>query len=138
MAAEKNISLVIDLDGRSEVFADQNMVDSIIRNLVSNAIKFTKDQGEVIISAHRDKNRMEVTVSDTGVGIAPQDLDKLFNIESKHSTLGTAQEKGTGLGLVLCKEFVEKHKGTIWIESEKGKGSQFKFTLPLSKDKEKL
>ena len=97
---------------------------------MSNAIKFTKVGGTININVEENSKNITISVSDNGVGIAPGDLTKLFNISEVFSTRGTANEKGTGLGLLLCKEFVEKHGGKIWVESEVGKGSDFKFTLP--------
>jgi len=114
------------------LFADQNMLKTILRNLISNAIKFTYPNGKINIYAETDDNNINITIADNGVGIDQNDIPKLWDIASKHSTYGTADEKGTGLGLLLCKEFVEKHGGKIWVESELGKGSDFKFTLPVS------
>ena len=114
------------------VFCDKNMINTVIRNLLTNAVKFTTNKGKITTAIKLIENNYEVTISDTGVGISPENIDKLFRIDSKHQTLGTADEKGTGLGLILCKEFIEKHKGKIWAESEKGKGSDFKFTLQIA------
>lgn len=110
--------------------ADRDMLLTIMRNLLSNAIKFTKSNGEINIKAEENPDSVIISISDNGVGIAPKDLDKLFKISEVHTTKGTAEEKGTGLGLLLCKEFVEKHGGKISVESEEGKGSTFNFTLP--------
>lgn len=129
----KRITLNSSIPSNLEVFADPNMVSTLIRNLVSNAIKYNREDGSVNISAHKSESMLIVSVEDTGLGIRPQQLDKLFKIESAESTPGTANEQGTGLGLLLCKEFVEIHKGRIWVESEEGKGSVFHFTIPLSK-----
>lgn len=129
-AENKNISLYSDISKDTIIYADANMVTMIIRNLVSNAIKFTHEGGEVKISSETKGNEEEITISDTGVGIRPETIEKLFRIDNHHSTLGTANEQGTGLGLILCREFIEKNGGKIWIESEVGKGSEFKFTLP--------
>jgi signal transduction histidine kinase len=112
------------------VAADLQMVKTILRNLISNAIKYTNINGEIIINACELKKYVEVTVKDNGVGISVENQRKLFQIDSFHSTPGTKDEKGTGLGLLLCKEFVELHGGNIRIESEPGKGSRFAFTLP--------
>ena len=105
------------------------MLDTVLRNLVSNAIKFTNENGRIDIYGEQDNSFVTITVSDNGVGIEPEAMEKLFDITLKNSTLGTAKETGTGLGLLLCKEFVEKHGGRIWVESEVGKGSTFYFTL---------
>jgi signal transduction histidine kinase len=98
---------------------------------VTNAIKFTNNGGAININANQTDSDVTISISDNGVGIAPDDLTKLFDISQVITTKGTAKETGTGLGLLLCKEFVEKHGGKIWVESEVGKGSDFKFTLPI-------
>ena len=103
---------------------------TIFRNLISNATKFTPKDGCITITATQTNKHIEITVADTGVGIPPKTLPLLFKIENTVTTKGTANEVGTGLGLILCKEFVEKHKGKIWVESTEGKGSKFIFTLP--------
>ncbi len=103
----------------------------MIRNLISNAIKFTPESGSVTLSAQVARQQVKVSITDTGVGMSPEVVSKLFRIDTKHSTKGTADEKGTGLGLILCKEFIEKNGGRIGVESEPGKGSVFFFTLPL-------
>jgi len=107
-----------------------------LRNLISNAIKFTNSNGKINVTALQNYNFIEITVSDNGVGMNEETRNKLFSLEKNETTIGTANEKGSGLGLVLCKEFVEKHGGKIWVESEEGKGSDFKFTLPLNKSHE--
>jgi len=114
------------------IFADKNMLNTVLRNLVSNSIKFTNRNGQITIYAEKSNTNVILTVSDNGIGIEPETLNKLFEISQKITTEGTENEKGTGLGLLLCKEFVEKHSGKIWVESELGKGSDFKFTLPLN------
>ena len=106
------------------------MVKTILRNLINNAIKYTNINGEITINASELKQFVEVTVKDNGIGISADNKKKLFKIDTFHSTPGTHDEKGTGLGLLLCKEFVELHGGNIRIESEAGKGSRFAFTLP--------
>ena len=106
------------------------MLKTVMRNLVSNAIKFTHNGGAININAEENSGNVIISVSDDGIGISPDNITKLFDISQVLSTKGTAKEKGTGLGLLLCKEFVEKHGGKIWVESEVGKGSDFKFTLP--------
>jgi PAS domain S-box-containing protein len=113
------------------VFADIDMLKTVLRNLISNAIKFTNKNGVISINAEQTDSYVTISVSDDGIGIAPDDLTKLFNISEVITTKGTAKETGTGLGLLICKEFVEKHGGKIWVESEVGKGSDFKFTLPI-------
>jgi len=114
--------------------ADLNMLKTILRNLISNAIKFTNKNGEINIYAEINIDNVIITISDNGVGIGENDQTKLWNFSNPFTTEGTANEKGTGLGLLLCKEFVEKHGGKIWVESDFGKGSDFKFTMPLCND----
>ncbi len=128
--SNKNISIINNVTPELSVFADSAMVSTIFRNLVSNAIKFSYSSGVIEISAVQQNNLVEICVSDTGVGIRKEDLSKLFKIETQFNTSGTGKESGTGLGLILCKEFVEKNKGTIWVKSEFGKGSKIYFTLP--------
>jgi len=113
------------------VFADIDMLKTVLRNLVSNAIKFTGNGGAINISTKENSENATISVSDNGIGIKAENIIKLFDISQVISTSGTANETGTGLGLLLCKEFVEKHGGKIWVESEAGKGSDFKFTLPV-------
>lgn len=131
ISKQKDITLTHTLTEPIEVIADSNMIQTVLRNLIMNAIKFSYAKGEIRISATRRDSFVEIAVEDNGVGISPENLSKLFKIESSITTKGTANEKGTGLGLMLCKEFVEKHGGRIWVESEPGKGSAFKFTIPL-------
>jgi signal transduction histidine kinase len=130
-AQKKNITLFSFVDKTVSVFADGNMINTVIRNLLSNAIKFTPENGKVEISAKREGDLIEILVSDTGVGIKQGDIGKLFKVDVSHSTIGTAEEQGTGLGLILCKDFVESNGGDIWVESELGKGSRFYFSLPI-------
>jgi signal transduction histidine kinase len=134
IAGIKNITIDYSEDEHITVFADTDMLKMILRNLVSNAIKFTATGGTISISARQKQSDITVTVSDNGVGIPPENMAKLFDISELLTTKGTAKETGTGLGLLLCKEFVEKHGGRIWVESEVGKGSEFKFTLPIKVD----
>jgi len=130
IANGKNIALNLISDTNIEVYADTNMLKTIMRNLVSNAIKFTGKGGRVDIYAQPKERETTITVSDNGVGIEPANLAKLFDISKVYSSSGTEKERGSGLGLLLCKEFVEKHGGKIWAESKAGSGSLFKFTLP--------
>ncbi len=127
---KKNIKVDVTAKEEVRVFADANMFSSVVRNLVANAIKFTHPHGRITIEIRKRENECEVIVSDTGIGIPEENIAKIFRIDSNHSTLGTNGEKGTGLGLILCKEFIEKHNGKIWVESVEGKGSRFIFTLP--------
>jgi signal transduction histidine kinase len=130
VASQKQITLIQSVKPDLNVSADIQMVKTILRNLISNAIKYTNINGEIIIDANEVKQYVEVAIKDNGVGISPEQQRKLFKIDSFHSTPGTHDERGTGLGLLLCKEFVELHGGNIRIESEAGKGSRFAFTLP--------
>ena len=131
-AARKGIQLNRQGDRDAQVYADRNMINSVLQNLISNAIKFTERGGEVTVASHASDHTVEISVRDTGVGISPENLDKLFRIDENLSTTGTEDEEGTGLGLVLCKEMIEKHEGRIWAESEPGRGSAFYFTLPCA------
>jgi signal transduction histidine kinase len=130
-AEVKNITVKSSNIDNISVFADIDMLKTVLRNLVSNAIKFTNKGGTIIINAEENSENVTISVSDNGIGIFPDRLNKLFDISNRHSARGTEEETGTGLGLVLCKEFVEKHGGKIWVESEQNKGSVFKFTLPV-------
>jgi signal transduction histidine kinase len=113
------------------VFADTNLLQTVIRNLVSNAVKFTSKGGKVNISAKASTDsNIEISVQDTGIGMSQKLLGDLFKLDVKTTRKGTNGEPSTGLGLLLCKEFIEKHGGQIWAESEVGKGSSFHFTLP--------
>ncbi|MDQ1772784.1 cyclic nucleotide-binding domain-containing protein [Labilibaculum sp. A4] len=127
---EINIEAVIDEDLR--IPADPNMINTVVRNLVSNAIKFTPRGGSITVSSHVTPNKVEIWVTDTGIGIDSEGKKKLFRIDEQLMKSGTENETGTGLGLILCKEFIEMHNGNIWVESEPGKGSSFKFSLPVS------
>lgn len=111
-------------------FFDRNMITTVIRNLISNAIKFTPENGRIVVEVTADSEKYKVSVQDNGVGISDTDIAKLFRIDSNPSTIGTSQEQGTGLGLILCRDFVEKNGGKIAVESEVGKGSRFYFTVP--------
>ncbi len=130
-ANSKNIKLQTILNSNNYVSADKEMLLTILRNLVTNAIKFTYSGGNIKILAETIENHVQFTISDNGMGIPPEYLDKLFDIDCSLSKEGTENEKSTGLGLILCKEFVEKHNGKIWVESKLGKGSDFIFTIPL-------
>jgi signal transduction histidine kinase len=127
----KNITLDILQSTDIEIYADQNMLMTIIRNLIANAIKFTNNGGRVEISAISMKDQNEIIVSDNGTGITSEIKNSLFILTGNITTKGTANETGSGLGLILCREFVEKHGGTIWVESEIGRGSSFHFTIPV-------
>ncbi len=130
-AKEKNITINYSLADHLNVFADIDMLKTVLRNLVSNAIKFTSNGGAINIKAEENSDNITISVSDNGIGIAHDALNKLFDISEVLTTKGTAGETGSGLGLMLCKDFVEKHNGKIWVESEVGIGSTFMFTLPI-------
>ena len=129
-AEKKEIDITIATPESIILWADENMLKTIFRNLVSNAIKFSNKGGKVRISAEMNPSNTLITVSDNGVGIEDDEQAKLFEISQSISNIGTMGEKGTGLGLKLCKELIEKHKGKVWVESKVGIGSNFKFTLP--------
>ena len=129
-ARQKQIALNHNIEPNLNINADLQMVKTILRNLISNAIKYTNTGGEITLIASECKQFIEITVKDNGIGISPETQRNLFRIDSFHSSAGTNNEHGTGFGLLLCIEFVELHGGNIWIESEQGKGSEFKFTLP--------
>lgn len=132
IAQNKKITLTSQVEEDLKVMADMDHINLVIRNLINNAIKFTPKGGEVLIQNKLEEDNCVVIVKDTGVGIKPEDIHLLFDKTSQISTYGTANEKGTGLGLVLCKEMIEKNGGEIWAESEVGKGTIFYFTLPLA------
>jgi signal transduction histidine kinase len=129
-AAAKDITILYEPAEVVLASAHMPSVTTVIRNLISNAIKFTPPGGAIKLNALKNSNEVVVSVADTGVGMSKPVMDKLFRLDAKHSTLGTANEKGTGLGLILCKDFVEKNGGRLWVESEEGKGSTFYFSLP--------
>ena len=130
-AVAKNITINYYIADSIKVFADIDMIKTVLRNLISNALKFTNSGGTINVSSEENSENVTISISDNGVGIKAENITKLFNISEVITTKGTAEETGTGLGLLLCKEFVEKHGGKIWVESEVGKGSVFKFTLPI-------
>lgn len=129
---KKKIKITTNIDDKFEVFADKNSVSVIIRNLISNAIKFTDHNGAIKVNAEIKDNMAVISVKDSGIGISSDNIDRIFLLDGSISTKGTANESGTGLGLLLCKEFVEKNNGKIWVDSKKGEGSNFFFTLPLT------
>jgi len=129
---EKGIRLVRNFQNNTRIYADSNMIRFILQNLIANAIKFTPRGGEIILSARQDGDMLEIAVSDNGIGISEKNIAKLFRIDVIYTNLGTEKEKGTGLGLILCKEMIEKHGGRIRVESEEKKGSIFSLTCPVS------
>ncbi|SFR48063.1 Tetratricopeptide repeat-containing protein [Robiginitalea myxolifaciens] len=130
LAERKSIRIVSKVDGSVQTWSDPNQIDIVIRNLISNAIKFTPHNGMVTLKARELETEWEISVRDTGMGMDRITLGKLFQDKTHHTTYGTDKEKGTGLGLSLCKEMVEKNNGRIWVESIMRKGSTFYFTLP--------
>lgn len=131
MATSKKISISYLFENTPSVFADKNMVITTVRNLLHNAIKFSYEESTIIVETYVENNKLVTTITDNGVGISEQDLPKLFKIEEQVTNVGTKKEKGSGLGLILCKEFIEKNNGEITVVSKKGEGSTFSFTLPL-------
>ncbi|MCD4695611.1 MAG: tetratricopeptide repeat-containing sensor histidine kinase [Bacteroidales bacterium] len=132
-AIRKEIKIITDFNSRVEVFADKGMADVVIRNLLSNAIKFTKKKGRIEISVIENIDNVQIGIIDNGVGIKQSEIAKLFRIDSMVKSAGTENEMGTGLGLNICKEFVKRNKGEIWVESLENNGSRFFFTLPKIK-----
>ena len=129
-AEQKGIAIINEIPQTQKVFADDKMTYTILRNLLTNSVKFTKRDGKVVIRSKKiDAKHVEISVCDTGIGMSAENVKKLFKIEEKFSSVGTEGESSTGLGLLLCKEFIEKNGGTIWVESQVGKGSTFTFSL---------
>lgn len=133
-AEKKQIQLQQQIKGRQFIYADKDMIETVLRNLLTNAIKFSNRNSVINVNAVIDRDFTEIEVVDSGIGIDQKTIDTLFRLDATHSSSGTENESGTGLGLILCKEFVEKNKGTIRVESEQGKGSKFIFTLPVYKE----
>ena len=132
---KKDIDLIINSDEQTIVYADIDMLATVFRNIVSNAIKFSHQGGSITITTKNEYGICIISVKDNGVGISEKNIKKIFRIDSNYSTKGTMGELGTGLGLILCKEFIEIHKGKIWVDSQPEKGSTFSFSIPLSKQK---
>ncbi len=130
-AVNKKIAVYAEIPYEMTVYADRNMLHFVLRNLIDNAIKFTGEGGKVWVNATCTDDRAEISVSDTGVGIPQEDIPKLFRVDTYHSTAGTANETGTGLGLIICSEFVARHGGTIQVDSQPGSGTTFCFQLPV-------
>lgn len=130
-AENKQIEVIYTDVSPMMVTGDTRMIDTILRNLLTNAIKFTHQQGRVTVSARKNNGHAEIMIVDSGIGIAQENLGKIFLLDNKYTRKGTEKERGSGLGLILCREFVEKHGGKIRVESEPGKGSSFIFTLPV-------
>jgi signal transduction histidine kinase len=132
LADKKNISIHNKLNKNTSITADKNMVVTILRNLINNALKFTPNGGDVWLNAQQNDDHILISVKDNGVGMTEDKLKQLFRIDQNISTKGTNQETGTGLGLIVCKEFAEKHGGTLSVESKKGQGSTFMLRLPIN------
>ncbi|MBN2484659.1 MAG: hybrid sensor histidine kinase/response regulator [Bacteroidales bacterium] len=128
--SKQNIAIENNIPAGTKVYVDVNTIETVLRNLISNAIKFSNNNNSIKIECSVAKNETIVCVSDNGVGISESNKEKLFRIDQNFSTKGTDSESGTGLGLILCKEFVEKNHGKIWVESASGKGSRFYFSMP--------
>ena len=131
-AKRKELELINNIDKEITVNADMMMMNTVIQNLFSNAIKFSNPGGKVEITGTVINNNVEIELTDNGIGIKEEDLSKLFRIDIHYVEIGSAKEKGTGLGLILCKDFIEKHGGKITIESSLGKGAKVKFSIPLN------
>jgi signal transduction histidine kinase len=130
-AEKKNIEIIVNLNSTLMVYADNNLLETVVRNLLTNAIKFTNPGGRITVSTRDENGFVAVSVEDTGIGLSEADKNKLFRIDVNNAEIGHHKEKGTGLGLILCKEFCEKMGGSIWVESKLGKGSAFYFTVPI-------
>lgn len=131
IADNKDIKIINEVAKDTAAYADLNMINTVIRNLLTNALKYTEKGGTVKISSDAQDDMVKISVTDNGIGIMEEDLDKLFRIDANFSTPGTEDEAGTGLGLILCKEFVQKNNGKIEAKSTLGEGSEFSFTLPV-------
>jgi PAS domain S-box-containing protein len=132
-AQTKNIDIEVHIKDDVSVLADYNMILTVLRNLISNSIKFTRINGKIKILTNQFENQLQISISDNGIGISEEDQNKLFKIDIHHSTKGTNNEGGTGLGLILCKEFITMNSGNIWVESKLNEGSTFYFTIPIAK-----
>ena len=119
------------IDQNIIVKADKDMITLVMRNLLSNAIKFTNENGKIMIASGKKDGFVDISVEDNGIGISKEDISKLFRIDVQFTNPGTQNEPGTGLGLILCKEFIQRHDGRIRVETELGKGSKFIFNLPV-------
>ena len=132
VAGLKNIHIAVEIpEDRMEVRADIDMIKTVIRNLISNAIKFSNEGSEVLVSLREEDSMAIVSVKDSGCGIDDENQKKLLHTDTHFSTFGTNNEEGSGLGLLLCKDFVTKNGGELWFTSKKGEGSTFSFSIPL-------
>jgi two-component system sensor histidine kinase/response regulator len=130
-ANNKEIKIYLESLDDIYIFTDKNMISTVLRNLLSNAIKFTRRGGKVMVGAQVDSDEVIISVKDNGIGIPENKIEMLFRIDKRNSTPGTENEQGTGLGLKLSKEFIEKLGGRLWVESIENKGSTFKFSVPI-------
>lgn len=133
-AAKKKITITNQTNPEHIVYADENMIYSVLNNLISNAIKFTNVGGEIIISSREEGDKIITTVKDNGIGMDEEQMKNLFTLNKSFTTPGTAKEKGTGLGIILCRDFINKNFGKLWVESKVGEGSEFSFSLPKFKN----
>ncbi|MCX6185797.1 MAG: HAMP domain-containing sensor histidine kinase, partial [Bacteroidetes bacterium] len=131
-ADTKEIKITNQVVDRYMVLADSNHIHLVLRNLISNAIKFSNPKGKIIVSAFQINNQLQICVSDFGIGISTEAQNKLFNLNEHFTTYGTANEKGTGLGLLLCKDYIEQNGGKLWVESELGKGTKVIFRINIA------
>jgi len=134
-AEQKQIVLENNVPSEIVIYADEEMITTVVRNLVSNAIKFTKNGGSISVSAKQTDGSVVTEISDTGIGIQKEKIKNLFKPDVNHSSIGTDGEKGTGLGLIICKDFVEKNEGEIWVDSSPEGGTSFYIALPAEKEK---
>jgi signal transduction histidine kinase len=132
LAEQKNITIKFNYNENLKIYADPLMIETVLRNLINNAIKFTPDSGLIQITAREIEDHISVSINDSGVGISEEDVQNLFRIDSKVKRKGTNNEDGSGLGLIICKEFVDKNNGKLWVQSIPGKGSSFFFTVPAN------
>jgi signal transduction histidine kinase len=132
LASQKQINIITTIIPNETIFIDINMIRTVLRNLLTNAIKYSHKNGKIILSTAKYNGFVEITIKDDGIGVNKEIHDKIFTDNSYNSRIGTNNEPGNGFGLLLCKEFIDIHGGKIWILSEPGKGSEFKFTLPLT------
>ncbi len=132
VARQKDITITTDIPRDMTVMVDKPMINTVIRNLLFNAVKFTSRGGEILVIARPEGNAVQMAVKDSGIGMNAETLSTLFTASREKRQVGTEGEKGTGLGLMLCKQFIEQHGGQIWAESERGKGTTVFFTLPVS------
>lgn len=131
--AKKQLFVKNMLSEDIHVFADKNMLESVLRNVITNAIKFTPKGGNISITAKQTETEALISIRDTGIGMPKKMVEQLFSLESKNGRPGTDGEPSTGLGLILCKDFIERNEGKLYVESEEGKGTVFSFSLPITK-----